>query len=73
MIADRRSIALDRAKLRQLRETQGLTMDDAAKLAGLPNRQRWNDIENGRKPNITLDTLDKIARALGVSAKDLLK
>lgn len=72
-IADKKRIGLDRAKLRELRESRGLTMEQAAKLAGMPNRQRWYDVESGRKPNITLDTLDRIAAALGVKARDLLK
>ena len=36
------------------------------------SRQRWNDIESGRKTNIELETLAAIAGALGVPAKDLL-
>jgi transcriptional regulator with XRE-family HTH domain len=64
---------LDLAKLRDLREKAGLTMEQAAKQAGMPSRQRWYEVESGTKPNVTIETLDRMARALGVSARDLLK
>jgi transcriptional regulator with XRE-family HTH domain len=64
---------LDVAKMKSLREKLGLSQEEAAKRAGLKGRQRWNDIESGRKAAITLTTLDQIAKALGVKAKELLK
>jgi transcriptional regulator with XRE-family HTH domain len=39
----------------------------------MPGRGRWNDIESGRKMNITLETLDAIADALDVPAAELLR
>jgi transcriptional regulator with XRE-family HTH domain len=49
-------------------------LTSSAKLAELSGgRQQWNDIESGRRKNLTIDTLNKIATALGVKAKDLLK
>ena len=63
---------LDNAKIRALREERGLSQEEAAKLAGLGGRQQWNDVESGRRPNVTLDTLNKVAKALGVKARDLL-
>ena len=41
-------------------------------LAGMTDRQAWSRIERGHTA-ITLDTLEKIATALGVKGKDLLK
>ena len=64
---------LDTEKMRALREKLGLTQEQAAHRAGLPGRARWNDIENGRHANITLQTLDAIAKALGVHSAELLK
>ena len=64
---------LDYEKIKARREKLGLTQEQAAEKAGLGNRQRWNDIESGRRPSVNLDTLEKIAAALGVKAKDLLK
>jgi len=64
---------LDVAKIRKLREAAGLSQDDAAKRAGLASRQRWHQIEGGSSINIELDTLERIAKALGVKGKDLLK
>jgi transcriptional regulator with XRE-family HTH domain len=66
-------MGIDFAKMRELREGKGLTQEQAAQLSGMPGRQRWNDIENGRHTNLTLETLEKIATALGVKSKDLLK
>jgi transcriptional regulator with XRE-family HTH domain len=70
--ADTGGVPLDLVKVRELREKRGLTMEQAATKAGMPSRQRWYEIESGAKPNITIDTLDKMATALGVKARDLL-
>lgn len=64
---------LNTEKMKSLRIKRGLTMTEAATAAGLGNRQRWYEIESGRQTNVTIDTLNRIAAALGVSAKDLLK
>ncbi len=66
-------VVLDTTKLRELRLKRGMSMDDAAAAAGFNNRQRWYAIESGQKKNITLDTLNAIAAALGVKAKELLR
>jgi transcriptional regulator with XRE-family HTH domain len=66
-------MGLDFERIKELREGRGLTQEEAAKLAGLGTRQRWNDLEAGRRLNIELDTLERIAKALGVKARDLLK
>lgn len=64
---------LDVEKVRKLREELGLTQDEAAANARLKGgRQAWNDIESGRRVNLTIDTLERIARALAVKAGDLL-
>ena len=63
---------LDTAKVKALREKRGLTQEEAARRAGLPGRARWNDIESGRKANVTIQTLDAIAEALGVQPAELL-
>lgn len=62
---------LDLAKIRELRKGLKLTQAEIAARAGV-SLPRWNDIEKGRKPNITLDTLDVIARVLGCDPADLL-
>lgn len=64
---------LDVDKIRRLREQAGLTLEQAAQKAGLRTRQRWHNIESGANTNIELDTLARIAKALGVKDKDLLK
>ena len=63
---------LDTVKIRALREARGWSMADAAKAAGFTGRAQWYDVESGRKPNVTLETLGKIADALGVDPRELL-
>nr|MBA2632940.1 helix-turn-helix transcriptional regulator [Chloroflexota bacterium] len=63
---------LDIEKVRELRLKRGLSQAEAAAAAGLAGRQRWYEIESGTKSNITIDTLNRVAAALGVKARDLL-
>jgi transcriptional regulator with XRE-family HTH domain len=72
MVADTHRMPLNVEKIRQLREAAGLSMDQAAKLAGMNSRQRWYEVESGLRANITIGTLDAMARALGVEPADLL-
>lgn len=57
-------------KIKQLREAKNLTLEQLADLIGTDRQHIWN-IEAGRK-NITLDYLDKIARALQVSQHEFI-
>jgi transcriptional regulator with XRE-family HTH domain len=66
-------LPVDTVKIRILRESAGLTQDQAARLAGIGDRTRWNAIESGRKKSITVATLERIARALKVKPAELLK
>lgn len=67
-------VPLDKEKIKALREKLGLTFDQAAKKGGLSGGAGdWWRIEAGKRKNLTLETLDRIAHALGVQAKDLLK
>jgi transcriptional regulator with XRE-family HTH domain len=63
---------LDLHKLRARREELGLTQEQAAKAAGMSSRQAWNNVESGRQ-SPTLETLDRIAKALKMKARDLVK
>ena len=64
---------LDTEKIEAVRKKLRLTQEGAAKKAGLAGRQHWNNIVNGNQGGITLTTLEKIAKALKVKARDLLK
>lgn len=64
---------LDIEKIRRLREKLGMTQEEAAKKAGMASRQEWNHVEKGRRPKLQIDILERIAMALGVKDKDLLK
>jgi transcriptional regulator with XRE-family HTH domain len=65
-------VPLDIEKIRKLRERAGLSQGQAAEKAGLKTRQRWHQIESGAVRNIELDTLERVAKAIGVKARDLL-
>lgn len=70
---DTSDVPIDHAKIRRLREELGLSQTELARRAQLSSAGRVSKIENGVVLNITVDTLDHIAAALGVKAKDLLK
>jgi len=59
-------------EIRRLRTVNSQTQEQAAKLADM-RTERWSKIEVGKLTNITLDTLDNIAKALKVKPAELLK
>lgn len=71
--ADTMQTVLDTEKVRRLRISSNLSMEQAALSAGLAGRQSWYEIESGRKSDVRVSTLEAIARALGCRAADLLK
>jgi transcriptional regulator with XRE-family HTH domain len=74
MIAAPEFVPLDCEKIKRLRERLGLSMADAAEKAGFSaGRQAWYNIESGQRTNIKIETLERIAKALGVKAADLLR
>jgi transcriptional regulator with XRE-family HTH domain len=64
----RRSFA---ANLRREREALGLSQQALANLAGL-HRTYVGSVERGER-NISIDSVEALARALGVEAADLMK
>ncbi len=56
--------------IRERRTARGLTQEELAHRAGL-DYSYLNQIENGRR-NPSLDAIDRIATALGVSVQDLV-
>jgi transcriptional regulator with XRE-family HTH domain len=58
--------------IRRLRQAKGLSQDRLSKLADLSLNSIVN-IESGNNPNPTIETLERIAKALGVSVEELLK
>ena len=60
------------ANLKRLRERKGISQAQLAEAAGL-NRVYLAKLESGMMDNPSLDTLDRIAIALGVSVLDLLR
>jgi transcriptional regulator with XRE-family HTH domain len=59
-------------RVRALREAKGLTQDELATRAGL-HRVHVTQIEGGRYESPRLDTLRRLAKALGVSLAELLE
>ena len=58
--------------IKKLRESQGLSREKLARMADVSNNTIFN-IEAGTQDNPTIDTLRKIATALGVGVDDLIK
>jgi len=58
--------------LKKLREQKGLSQDRLAKLADVANNTIIK-IEQGENINPTLETLKKVAKALGISVDELIK
>lgn len=65
-------MGFDVEKMKKLREKLALTQQEAAEKAGMSTRQAWNNIESGRQ-SPTIETAEKIAKALGVKLPELLK
>jgi transcriptional regulator with XRE-family HTH domain len=64
---------LDREKMKARRLELELNQTEAAERAGFKGGVAvWSSIERGDQPNVTLDTLAKIAAALECDARDLI-
>ena len=59
------------ARVRELRETRGLSQEAFAELAGLKYKH-YQAVEAGRKSNIQFATLVKLAKACGLKPWELL-
>lgn len=57
-------------RIEELRKKKGLTQEELAEKTGLHRAYFW-DIEQGR--NVSIKTIYKIAKALGVSLSDFFK
>jgi len=58
--------------IEKLRKKSGLSQERLARLADVSNNTIIN-IEAGKQNNPTIETLMKIAKALGVGVEDLIK
>jgi transcriptional regulator with XRE-family HTH domain len=63
------SLLLKNIKL--LRERHGLTQERVAELSGI-DYKFYQSIETGRRPNVTLSTLDQIAGVYGIPGQKLI-
>ena len=58
--------------VKRLREAKGLSQEKLARLADVANNTLIK-METGENKNPTLETLKKVAKALGVSVDELIK
>lgn len=63
---------VESSKIKRLREKLGLSQEKLARLANVSNNTIIN-IEAGKQQNPTVETIKKIAVALGVSIEELVK
>jgi len=59
-------------RLKQFRERRGLTQQELAERAGL-DYKHLQTLEGKNPPNITVDSVEKLAKALSVSIPDLFR
>jgi transcriptional regulator with XRE-family HTH domain len=59
------------ARVRELRKARNLTQEQFAERGGFDYKY-YQHLEAGRRPNMTLPTLEKLARACGLELWDLL-
>ena len=59
------------ARVKQVRESNGLTQEQFAERAGIDYKY-YQHVEAGRKPNLGMETLLKIARGSGLELWELL-
>lgn len=59
------------ARVRQVREASGLTQEQFAERAGIDYKY-YQHVEAGRKPNLGMETLLKIAKGTGLELWELL-
>jgi transcriptional regulator with XRE-family HTH domain len=60
-----------RKNIKLLRVRHALTQEGVAELSGI-DYKFYQSIENGRRPNVTLSTLDQIAKVYGLSGDKLI-
>jgi len=59
------------ARLRELRERHGLTQEAFAELSGISYKY-YQAVEAGRKTELRLSTLERLAKAYGIGVHQLL-
>lgn len=60
-------------QIKTVRVCRGLSVTAAARAAGFKRSSQWHDIESGRQSNLSIDTLERVARSIGVTAAELLR
>lgn len=63
---------LDKKKVKKAREDRKLTQEEVGDLCKM-KKETISRFESGERDNITLETLDRLAKALDVKPAELLK
>jgi len=71
-MSNKNSISKIGKNIKRIRQKKGISQDRLSKRADLALNTIVN-IESGKSPNPTIETLQKIANAFGVSIEDLIK
>ena len=71
-MSNKNSISKIGKNIKRIRQKKGISQDRLSKRADLALNTIVN-IESGKSPNPTIETLQKIANALEVSIEDLIK
>ena len=66
------AVPVDFAKIERLRVRAALTQAEIGQRVGL-SKQGWNNMVKGRRPNLSVQTLERIADVLGVAIAELIK
>lgn len=67
-----KNISIIAKNIKKFREKKGISQDKLSKLAGI-TLHTITKIESGATPDPRIETVKKIAEALGVSVDDLIK
>ncbi len=67
-----KDISIIAKNIKKYREKKGISQDKLSKLAGV-TLHTITKIESGATPDPRIETVKKIAQALGVSVEDLIK
>ena len=65
-------VPVDFKKIERLRVKAAMTQAEAGAKIGM-SKQEWSNLVRGRYPRMSVETLERIAKALDVKAAELLK
>jgi len=64
LLGDSRAVSVVFNALKAARQEQGLSLGDVERMTGI-DRSALSELERGERPNVTIETLERYAAALG--------